>query len=50
VKSLEAFATFHAKESGLNHVIGSGRDNVVMTPEYKVAAVRIEKIGGERDA
>jgi formate dehydrogenase major subunit len=50
VRPLEAFATFHSRETGLNQVIGSGRDNVVMTPEYKVAAVRIEKIGGEGGA
>jgi formate dehydrogenase major subunit len=47
VKPHEVFATFHSTESGLNSVIGTGRDDVVMTPEYKVAAVRIEKIGGE---
>jgi formate dehydrogenase major subunit len=46
VKPGEAFATFHATEAGLNRLIGSGRDPVVMTPEYKVTAIRIEKLDG----
>jgi len=49
VKRGEAFATFHAHEVGINHLVGAGRDNEVMTPEYKVVAVQIEKCeeGGE---
>jgi formate dehydrogenase major subunit len=49
IKAGEAFATFHASESGVNILTGPGRDKQVMTPEYKVAAVRIEKIGDPRD-
>ncbi len=44
VKPGELFATFHTSEVFLNRLIGSGRDNVVHTPEYKVVAVRIEKL------
>ena len=46
VKRGEAFATFHAREIGINHLIGAGRDREVMTPEYKVVAVCIEKHEG----
>ena len=44
VKPGQLFATFHTSEVFLNRLIGSGRDNVVHTPEYKVVAVRIEKL------
>jgi formate dehydrogenase major subunit len=44
VKRGELFATFHTSEVFLNRLIGPGRDNVVHTPEYKVVAVRIEKL------
>jgi formate dehydrogenase major subunit len=44
VKAGELFATFHTADVFLNRVIGSGRDNTVHTPEYKVVAVRIEKL------
>ena len=47
VKEGGLFATFHAGETGLNRLTGQGRDKQVMTPEYKVVAVRIEKHGGE---
>jgi formate dehydrogenase major subunit len=43
VKPGELFATFHAPEVFLNNLTGPYRDKVVMTPEYKVVAVRIEK-------
>ncbi len=46
VKPGELFATFHAGETGLNRLTGQGRDQVVMTPEYKVVAVRLEKRPG----
>jgi formate dehydrogenase major subunit len=46
VKLGELFATFHTSEIFLNRLIGSGRDNVVHTPEYKMVAVRIEKLTG----
>jgi formate dehydrogenase major subunit len=44
VKPGELFATFHTPEVFLNRVTGDGRDPVVHTPEYKVTAVRIEKL------
>jgi formate dehydrogenase major subunit len=44
VKLGELFATFHTSEVFLNRLVGPGRDKVVHTPEYKVIAVRIEKI------
>lgn len=43
VKPGELFATFHTTESFLNRLTGPGRDNRVLTPEYKVVAVNIEK-------
>lgn len=42
------FASFHASETGLNRLTGQGRDKQVMTPEYKVVAVSIEKKGDGR--
>jgi len=44
VKLGELFATFHTSDVFLNRLVGPGRDKVVHTPEYKVIAVRIEKI------
>jgi formate dehydrogenase major subunit len=46
VKEGELFATFHTGETGLNHLVGQGRDKQAMTPEYKVVAVRIDKMEG----
>ncbi len=43
VKPGELFATFHAAEVFLNNLTGPHRDRVVMTPEYKVVAVSVEK-------
>ena len=43
VKPGELFATFHAAEVFLNHLTSPNRDHIVMTPEYKVVAVRLEK-------
>jgi formate dehydrogenase major subunit len=43
VKPGELFATFHAAEVFLNHLTSPHRDRVVLTPEYKVVAVSIEK-------
>jgi formate dehydrogenase major subunit len=43
VKPGELFTTFHAAESGVNRLIGNGRDREVGTPEYKVTAVRVER-------
>jgi formate dehydrogenase major subunit len=44
VKPGELFATFHTADVFLNRLIGTGRDSFVHTPEYKVVAVRIEKL------
>ena len=44
VKPGELFATFHAPEVSLNNLTSQHRDKVVMTPEYKVVAVRIEAL------
>jgi formate dehydrogenase major subunit len=43
VKAGGLFATFHDREIGLNRLTGQGRDKQVMTPEYKVVAVRVDK-------
>ncbi len=43
VKPGELFATFHAAEVFLNQLTSPRRDRVVMTPEYKVVAVSVEK-------
>jgi formate dehydrogenase major subunit len=40
----ELFATFHTPESFVNNVTSLRRDNYVSTPEYKVTAVRLEKV------
>jgi formate dehydrogenase major subunit len=47
VKPGELFATFHAAEVFLNKLTSPHRDNVVMTPEYKVVAVAVERAAGE---
>ncbi|HEX6622925.1 MAG TPA: formate dehydrogenase subunit alpha [Pyrinomonadaceae bacterium] len=44
VKRGELFATFHTPEVFLNRVTGPRRDRFVKAPEYKVTAVRIEKL------
>lgn len=46
VKPGELFATFHTIEAALNQLTSPHRDNTVMTPEYKVVAVSIEREGG----
>jgi formate dehydrogenase major subunit len=45
VKGGELFATFHTAQAALNRVTGPYRDRRVHTPEYKVTAVQIEKLG-----
>jgi formate dehydrogenase major subunit len=40
----QLFATFHTSDVFLNAVTGPRRDSVTLTPEYKVTAVRIERI------
>ncbi|MBS1791705.1 MAG: formate dehydrogenase subunit alpha [Acidobacteria bacterium] len=47
VKPGELFATFHTAEAYLNCVTSPHRDAYTGTPEYKVTAVRIEKLYGE---
>jgi len=44
VKPGELFATFHSEDIALNELIGALRDSVTSTPEYKVVAVRIDKL------
>lgn len=44
VKKGELYATFHNPEIFLNKLTGTHRDRLVKTPEYKVTAVRIDKI------
>ncbi len=46
----QLFATFHTTEAFLNTVTGPRRDSVVGTPEYKVTAVRIERVIDERES
>jgi formate dehydrogenase major subunit len=44
VRPGELFATFHTPEAFVNNVTSLHRDNYVSTPEYKVTAVRLEKV------
>jgi formate dehydrogenase major subunit len=44
VKKGELFCTFHSPEIFLNHITSPHRDRFVLAPEFKVTAVRIEKI------
>jgi predicted molibdopterin-dependent oxidoreductase YjgC len=44
VNPRELFATFHSPEISLNNLTGPHRDNLTMTPEYKVVAVSVEKV------
>ena len=44
LKHGELFATFHTAEVFLNKVTSPYRDRYVLAPEYKVTAVRIDKI------
>ncbi len=46
VRNGELFATFHNPEVLLNRITSSNRDRFVHTPEFKVTAVRVEKIDG----
>lgn len=47
VKPGELFSTFHTIEAFLNCLTSPYRDKQVGTPEYKVTAVRIEKLNGK---
>ena len=40
----QAFATFHCAQALVNAVTGTGRDRQTSTPEYKVTAIRVEKL------
>jgi len=44
LKQGELFATFHTAEVFLNNVTSPYRDRYVLSPEYKVTAVRIDKL------
>jgi formate dehydrogenase major subunit len=44
VRKGECFTTFSNAEVFINKITGPFRDNYVQTPEYKITAVRIEKI------
>jgi formate dehydrogenase major subunit len=44
MKPGELFATFHTTDAFVNRLTSPNRDNIVHTPEYKIVAVRIEKI------
>jgi formate dehydrogenase major subunit len=44
MKRGELFATFHTAETFLNRVTGPHRDRLAGTPEYKVTAVRVERV------
>ena len=46
VKSGELFATFHDPSVFLNYVTGPTGDRFTQAPEFKVTAVRIEKLSG----
>lgn len=46
VRPGELFATFHNPEQFLNRITSPRRDRYVQAPEFKVTAVRIEKING----
>ncbi len=47
ISSGQVFATFQTKEIFLNRVTGANRDSIVGTPEFKVTAVRIERVDKE---
>lgn len=44
VRPGQLFTTFHTAEVFLNRLTGPQRDRFVGAPEYKVTAVRIEKL------
>ncbi len=45
VKPGELYATFHSARVFLNNITSAQRDRYTKTPEYKVTAVTIEKVG-----
>lgn len=46
VKQGELFASFHDAEVFLNYATGKVRDRFTQAPEFKVTAVRVEKLNG----
>ncbi len=44
----QLFATFHSKDVFLNFVTSSHRDQIVGSPEYKLTAVKVERVASER--
>src|SRR4029079_14309198 len=44
VKGGEVYPTFHSTRVFLNQITTSHRDRYTKTPEYKITAVRIEKL------
>lgn len=50
MRSGQLFATFQQPEAALNAVTGPYRDAAVATPEYKVTAVRLERVSEVREA
>lgn len=45
VKPGEVYTTFHSTRVLLNHITTAHRDRYTKTPEYKITAVRIERLG-----
>jgi predicted molibdopterin-dependent oxidoreductase YjgC len=43
----QLFATFQTKEFLVNALTGANRDSVTDTPEYKVTAVRLERVAAD---
>ena len=48
MKSGELFATFHDARVFLNYATSAVRDRFTLAPEFKVTAVRIEKLNGKK--
>jgi formate dehydrogenase major subunit len=47
VKPGEVYTTFHCARVFLNQITTSQRDRYTMTPEYKVTAVKVEKLAAQ---
>jgi formate dehydrogenase major subunit len=45
----QLFATFHTPEILVNAVTSGHRDSAVGTPEYKLTAVRVERVTASGD-
>jgi formate dehydrogenase major subunit len=43
----QLFATFHSPDVFVNRITGRNRDRFVHTPEYKITAVRVERIAAQ---